>query len=201
VAKKNEDVNEKVVSSLKREIEDLKKQLKSSKENSASIPTAEMSEDDRAKMKEMEQKLAEYEQMLRQQTGAGHHMHTPSNTDQILAAMDAVKDKNKALIKSITILKEKKEALKLKFTSEKNQYANITDTLKKEMSAYKEAYSQDEASGGNGESPMLDKMVESIEKLKVELTNSRKSLNEVKNALTEVGNKLVESESELEVGI
>mgnify|MGYP006093823933 CR=1 FL=1 len=190
-AKKNEDVNEKVIRELKTEIDDLRAQLAAYAEGKP-LPTSGGKADDEI-IEEYQRKMAILEKAKKESWEEKEKLSKQfeeerkkilENENHIRDVMQTVKEENVELIKRLKALQHQKKMLVKEFKGKKLNYANVKHQLEKNMLAYNDLMKKD-ASGDHAVKDDLEKLLIVIEKDRRQVLTDKEELEDIKEMIKE----------------
>lgn len=190
-AKRNEDVNEKVIRELKTEIEELRAQL-AAYSTGKPLPASLGSSDDDI-IEEYERKMAILEKAQKESWEEKEKLSKRfeeerekilENENHIRDVMQTVKEENIELIKRLKALQRQKKQLVNEFKNKKLSYSEVKQKLENNMLVYNDLMKQD-ATGKHDVKGQLEELLIVIEKDRRQVLADKEELEEIKEMIQE----------------
>ena len=202
-AKKNEDVNEKVIRELKSEIEELRAQLAAYAEGKP-LPASSGKADDEI-IEEYQRKMAILEKAKQESWEEKEKMSRQfeeqrkkilENENHIRDVMQTVKEENVELIKRLKALQHQKKMLVKEFKDKKFKYDDMKHELEKNMSEYNELMKRD-ANGDHSVKDKLEALLLVIEKGRRQVITDKAELEDIKEMIKENEDRQTEERAKM----
>ena len=202
-AKRNEDVNERMIRKLREEIEQLRRQMAemAAKGHAAGEGPISSAGDDE-KTRRMEEMIANLERAKNQNWSEVERIsemyneeraRNLENENKVRSVMQTMKEENMELMKRLRALQQEKLALNRTFKRQREEYTSIKTQLELSMRQYQDLMD----SGDGDDEERLSALLEEIERQRQQLLGRREALNKTKESMKRNDTKQTEERAEM----